>query len=189
VRSRVSREALVQGEPVVFYEIDSEDRVVAVNADWDEQILAGGGGTRCTSANVLGQPLMQFIVGDATRMFVRAALAAVRLGHEKRSLPYRCDTPAEHRRFEMVISPLPAGHVRIEHVLLSVTSRRFSLAALAQAGHMAGGWRCSQCLSVKRLGQAVWLEPESIQTSLLAADVCPRCAALLGSLGAAASAH
>jgi hypothetical protein len=75
----------------------------------------------------------------------------------------------------MVMSPLPGGGVRIEHVLVQRTPRLPGLQRLARAGHLAAGWCCSQCLSVKFLGANEWLPPENLNTSLLAADLCPAC--------------
>lgn len=166
---------------MAFYEIDRDDLIVAIDAEWDAQAQANGAGPRCATAAVLGRPLLDFIVGDATRMFVRAAVNAARVTRQTRVLPYRCDGPSEYRRFEMVISPLGDGRVRVEHVLVSAEPRKPGLRRLVEAGHMAGGWRCSQCLSVKLAGGSEWLPPESVETTLLAADVCPRCEARLAS--------
>lgn len=158
-----------------FYEIDHNDRIVALNADWDTQAAEGDGGPRCTTAAIIGRPLMDFLAGDATRMFMRSALQAVRLLGQTRRLPYRCDSPSDRRRLEMVMSPLPGGGVRIEHVLVEQTPRLPGLQRLARAGHMAGGWCCSQCLSVKLMGASEWQPPETLDTTLLAVDVCPPC--------------
>lgn len=159
----------------VFYEIDSHDRIVALNAEWDTQAAQGDGGPQCTAAAIIGRPLMDIMAGDATRMFIRSALQAVRLLGQTRRLPYRCDSPTDRRRFEMIISPLPAGGVRIEHVLVEQSPRLPGLQRLARAGHMAAGWCCSQCLSVKPMGANEWQPPETLDTTLLAVDVCPAC--------------
>ena len=160
---------------VAFYEVDGEDRIVALNADWDTQAQRNDGGPGCSAAAIIGRPLMDFMAGDATRMFMRSALQAVRLMGQTRKLPYRCDSPSERRRFEMVLSPLPNHGVRIEHVLVEQSPRLPGLQRLARAGHMAAGWCCSQCLSVKPLGAHEWQPPETLDTTLLAADVCPAC--------------
>lgn len=165
-----------------FYEIDGDDRIVALNANWDAQAQQGDGGPRCTAAAIIGRPLLDFMAGDATHMFMRSALQAVRLLGQTRRLPYRCDSPSQRRRFEMVISPLPAGGVRIEHLLVEQAPRLPGLQRLARAGHMAAGWCCSQCLSVKLMGASEWLPPEALDTTLLAADVCPTCQNRLASL-------
>jgi hypothetical protein len=158
-----------------FYEIDQDDRIVALNADWDIQAAQGDGGPRCTAAAIIGRPLMDFMAGDATRMFMRSALQAVRLLGQARTLPYRCDSPSERRRFEMVLGLLPCGGVRIEHVLVEQTPRFPGMQRLVRSGHIAPGWCCSQCLSVKLLGASEWQPPETRDAVLLAMDICPVC--------------
>jgi hypothetical protein len=152
---------------------------VAVNAQWDELAQASNGGAGCNSARVIGRPLLDFVAGDATRMFVRAALSAVRLLHQKRVLPYRCDSPSERRRFEMVISPLQNGHVLVEHVLVHAQARPPSLQRWAASGRQRAGRRCSQCLSVKPRASQAWRSAEDVDAPLLATDVCPPCMAQL----------
>jgi hypothetical protein len=106
-------------------------------------------------------------------MFVRAAIDAARHLRQPRLLPYRCDSPTERRRFDMVITPQTNGDVLVEHRLISSeprpTRRKRPISA-------ARGWRCSQCLSVCVEGNVQWLRVEEAPEGLLAADVCPACA-------------
>lgn len=160
---------------LTFYLVDRRNVVVEVGPDWDAIAGEAGGAPGALRAQVLGQPLLRFMVGDSTRMFVQAALDAARLGGRPRSLPYRCDSPSERRRFEMLIQPLEAGEVRVEHRWLGSEARR---PGGLQAGLLQRvGWRCSQCLRVRLRGSPEWVELDG--HAPLAQDLCGRCAAQL----------
>ena len=168
----------------MFYVIDANNRLVDVDRDWDSFLSHNGGAAHAASQQVLGQPLDQFLAGDATKMFVRAALDAARLLGQTRALPYRCDSPSERRQFEMVISPVGNGHVKVEHRLLSSQARTTRPSAPAQPTAL---WRCSQCLAVRHAGSPDWLSTDVAGLDVahsgatgthgpLAQDVCPSCA-------------
>lgn len=131
-------------------------------------------GAAPTSDKIIGRQLEAFLAGDATKMFVRAALDAARLLGESRRLPYHCDGPNGRRRFDMVISPLADGHVKVEHVLIEARPRvvRPPRARLA----VSAGWRCSQCLLVRLVGSTEWGDAHLEASAPLAYDVCPSCA-------------
>jgi hypothetical protein len=157
------------------YVVDGSNLIIEVDGEWDVAAAQAAGGHGAMRAQVVGLPLERFIAGDATKMFVRAALDAARLVNQTRALPYRCDSPIERRRFEMVISPLGDGHVEVDHRIVSV-ERRVPRSTV-QRPIRAAGWRCSQCLSVRWVGSTEWQEAEVC--NLLAQDVCPGCAARL----------
>jgi hypothetical protein len=159
----------------VHYVVDESNRIVGVDEGWDTSATEQAQpGAAPTGDKIIGRPLVEFLAGDATKMFVRAALDAARLLGESRRLPYRCDGPHERRRFEMVISPLADGHVKVEHILVEAFPRiaRHSRARLA----VSAGWRCSQCLSVRLVGSTVWGDSNLDSSAPLAYDVCPSCA-------------
>lgn len=163
----------------MHYLVDRANAIVDVSDSWDVSATAAEGAAGAMRHCVIGRPLESFMVGDATKMFVRSALEAARVLGQTRVLPYRCDTAAEHRRFEMVISPEANGHVKVEHRLLSATpvapgARRRSPAALQ--GQAKVGWRCSQCWKVRLVGTQAWVESEPPSSALLTQDVCPDCA-------------
>jgi hypothetical protein len=153
------------------YTVDVSNRIVAVDDEWDTAAVSSVPGGP-VAATIVGRPLDEFLVGDATKMFVRSALDASRLLGESRVLPYRCDSPAERRQYEMVISPLDDGLVKVEHRLVSseVRTPRRGLSPL----RARAGWRCSQCLAVRLAGTSVWIEDDCFVP--LAQDVCPSCA-------------
>jgi hypothetical protein len=166
----------------MFYVIDAKNCVVDVDSDWDSSLSSNGGAAHAARSQVLGRPLDQFLAGDATKMFVRAALDAARLLGQTRVLPYRCDSPTERRQFEMVISPASGGHVKVEHRLLSSQVRPASRSTSRSTGgpHPTGGWRCSQCLAVRYAGSLHWTSADVAAAGApLAQDVCPSCASRL----------
>ncbi len=161
----------------MMYEVDAQNIVVNVDSEWDAEAGRVNGGSGAMRVSIVGRQLESFMSGDATKMFVRAALDAARLLGETRVLPYRCDVPGERRYCEMVISPLANGHVTVAHKLVlaeaKVPSRQLhKLRALT-------GWRCSQCCRVRLSGSDVWIESEDQFDSRLVSDVCQDCAKAL----------
>lgn len=145
-----------------------------MDKDWDASATEQSQrNTAPTRDKIIGRPLEAFLAGDTTKMFVHAALDAARLLGESRRLPYRCDGPQERRRFEMVISPLAGGHVKVEHVLVEVLPRivRHARSRL----DVSAGWRCSQCLLVRLVGSTEWGDSNLDMNAPLAHDVCPSC--------------
>jgi hypothetical protein len=168
-------------EGAIFYLVDRSNVILDAGDGWDEAAVQADGGLRALRTQIIGKPLESFIVGDATRMFVRACLDSARHKKSTRVLPYRCDSATDHRSFEMIITPLDQGHVRVEHALTEarLRARRSPLRQKlnhSDVGSQRLGWRCSQCLCVRLLGQDDWrplpLEPQQ----KLAQDVCPDCA-------------
>lgn len=88
----------------MHYIVDRSNLIVGVDEDWDSSANEQSEpGDAPTADKIVGRPLDAILAGDATRMFVRAALDAARLLGESRRLPYRCDSAHERRRFEMLI--------------------------------------------------------------------------------------
>jgi hypothetical protein len=169
----------------MHYVVDRANLIIDVDEGWDAQAVQVQGGLDSVRAKVIGQPLEAFMVGDATKMFVRAALDAARLLRQTRVLPYRCDTVGLLRRFEMVISPLDDGCVRVAHEL--VEARPIEIRRKEPRSRGLVGCRCSQCLRVRLNGGNRWMELELEPQALLAQDICPRCARRLFETSATAS--
>jgi hypothetical protein len=161
----------------MLYEVDAQNIVVDVDTEWDAEAERMNGGFGAMRANIVGRPLESFMSGDATKMFVRAALDAARLMGETRVLPYRCDIPGERRHCEMVISPLANGHVKVVHklVLAVPTAPRHKL----RKARALAGWCCSQCCRVRLSGSDEWVESIQQFDSRLVSDVCQDCAKAL----------
>ena len=154
----------------IWYRLDSADRIAEVSAEWDA-VADGHGAPGARAANVVGRRIMEFLSGDPARMFVSAAVQSARVFRRPVTLPYRCDSDSERRRFEMSLHPVDDGGVRVEHQLVSVEPRPTVVAT-------TGGWRCSQCLRVRRPGSTMW-EETGAPPRFVALDVCPDCAGRL----------
>lgn len=166
------------------YQVDAEDRIVALCQEWDAFAIANQDmkqatrqgaipGTGPVASRVLGRPLFDFITGDATRLFMHAVLDGVRIMGRPRILPYRCDSALERRWYEMEAQPLADGGVRVLHRLLDSQPR--------QAPPLLCGkrWRCSQCLASRPLGRKVWVQEDVATGEVVGFDVCPACSSRL----------
>lgn len=162
----------------MHYVVDAANRIVDLDDDWDQAAAASQGGPGSLRQQLIGRQLESCLLGDATKMFVRAALDAARVLGQTRVLPYRCDNAEQHRRFEMVVSPLPDGQVKVTHRLVLATPLTARRAPLRPAT-APGGWRCSQCLRVRLIGAADWTDLALLPQDLLAQDICPDCAGRL----------
>lgn len=164
-----------------WYELDAEGRVTAVCPAWDAVASRAGAHAGTLQGSVIGQPLMRFISGDATRMYMDAALQAVRVTGQPRTLRYRCDTPVVRRSMEMTLRPRAGGAVRIEHRLIDQQTRVRGLTCCTDdaPGTRATGaeiMRCSVCLRLQR-ASLPWEEPEQVASPWLVVryTVCARC--------------
>ncbi len=158
----------------MMYEVDAHNKVVDVDTEWDVEAERAAGSEGPLRQRILGRSLESFMAGDATKMFVRAALDAARILGEARVLPYRCDVPGERRYMEMVVSPLDDGHVRVTHRL--VKAEAMPPRRPWPRVRIVGGWRCSQCCRVRLSGSEEWIETEDQFDARLLSDVCPECA-------------
>jgi hypothetical protein len=142
-----------------WYEVDQLDRVRAVSRDWDRFAVANDGPQAC-SHRVLGRPLRQFISGDATTMFMEAALQVVRVTGQVRELAYRCDAPDLRRDLVMTLEPLEHGAVRVTHHARGTTVVPQRQAVVTRPTGAATGedavWRCSRCLRLAPTLRGPW---------------------------------
>jgi hypothetical protein len=155
-----------------WYELDEQDRVRAVSPDWDRFAHANGG-KDAAGGRVIGRPLRSFIAGDVSRMFLEAALQAVRVTRRARTLRYRCDAPRLERHLEMTLIPLADGGVRVTHQPRHLAERadvgRFvtliDRAARVDAGPATAArppWRCTQCLRLSPHVDGPWRDPSPL---------------------------
>lgn len=156
----------------MFYRIDSRFRIIDLSADWDDFALANGGGPRACRTAWLGRCVTDGIAGDATRMFLRAAVDSARRLGQPRHLPYRCDNPGERRWFGMQVEALTDGSVTVSHQVLRIETRVPRPERLAT--------RCSQCLREHQRREPGWLLAARLRQAADGADelldaVCPDC--------------
>jgi hypothetical protein len=137
--------------------------------------LANGGGEGATRAVVIGRPLVDFVAGDAARMFVNTMLDSARLLGSLRVLPYRCDSPTRRRRFAMTVTAQAGGLVLFQHHLV-LDEPRPDPAMRQQAGATIR-WRCSQCPWARQPDAADRVVAGDMPSWLPTAEACRRCAA------------
>lgn len=119
----------------VVYSVDSQDRLTAVNAEWDRFAVANGSpGLR--SQEVLSRSLWDFVAGGSTRHIYTVVLAQARSGRRLR-FPFRCDAPDLRRFLEM--DAAGAGDAAVEFRVRTVkTEPREAVALLDPSRARAG---------------------------------------------------
>ena len=166
-----------------WYEVDASNRLIDVDPFWDVFALANGAQGNVTRDKIIGQPLMDFVTGDMTRMYVDVALKSARLKQMPRVLSYRCDAPGLKRWLEMTVEPLSGGRVRISHRLVSSSPTKIR-SEFRYSPKFVQWLRCSQCLKLALIDTPdVWHLPESIDlfqsggVVMVSDSVCPACQA------------
>ncbi|MEG3619005.1 hypothetical protein V5T82_11110 [Magnetovibrio sp. PR-2] len=143
--------------PPVAFTVDADNIIIDVNDQWDLFAIENDA-DGLVHAHVIGQPLLKYVTGDSTRMFVEVMLQGARVRNTIISKPYRCDSPDLKRALEMRIIPLDNHEVRLENHIVS-------LQTVAQPVHFIGHAtpssdrvkRCSMCNKVE-LDQE-WRDP------------------------------
>ncbi|MCX8012650.1 MAG: hypothetical protein N3A64_05820 [Desulfobacterota bacterium] len=87
----------------IFYRLNSQDKIIFVNEEWDLFAIANGG-EAVTSARVLYRSIRDFITDLTTRELYLQIMQRVRHGRSIK-FTFRCDSPAFRRLLEMNIHP------------------------------------------------------------------------------------
>ena len=143
--------------PPVTYTVDADNIIVEVNAEWD-RFAMDNDGDNLVQSHIIGQPLMNYITGDSTRMFVEVMFQGARVRKNMITKPYRCDSPDMKRALEMRIIPLDNQALKLEHQIVS-------LETVVQPVHFLGHnseaddriKRCSMCNKVELDNE--WRDP------------------------------
>lgn len=93
-----------------IYEIDSDDRIVFCNAEWDAFALANGGDDT-VFRNIKGKVLWNFVADASSKDLYRRLVVQVRNGRTVK-FSLRCDSPETFRMLEMKIYKTEADRVR-----------------------------------------------------------------------------
>lgn len=157
-----------------FCVVDSSLRVLWVGGDWDDFALSNDG-KACVANSVLSTPLTAHIsdvrTADAVAEMVRAVLKQQR----PLKVEYRCDSPAEIRRFRMTIQPMKDGRVLMVHDLRDAEIISVPLVPW-RFDPMADALKCSMCCSVS-VGSD-WVDPVVLGQDHprdVAFTLCPSC--------------
>lgn len=159
---------------IVSYTLDRNNRIVDIGGEWDHFAVENDARNLVTP-NVLGRSINEFIIGDATRMFLFTMLDCSRLLAKPLTRAYRCDSPQWRRFMEMTLEPTPHGVVELRHQLLRVEptnhSITFTVAPTGSRHEFVN--RCSICNRLRL--QNRWLEAdEAAHWGLLAkTGECP----------------
>ena len=158
---------------IVSYTLDRANRIVGVGGSWDNFALENDA-SNLLEPHVLGREIIDFVVGDTTRIFLFTMLDSSRVLEKPITRPYRCDSPQYRRFMEMTLEPRPQGVIELRHRLLRVEAVDYPIKFTAVPGNAPKGLikRCSMCNQIKIKGD--WLESsEAISKGLLAkADQC-----------------
>jgi hypothetical protein len=111
--------ALLDAEPII-YRIDSDDRIVFVNAAWRRSAQQNGAPTLASGA--VERSLWDFVEGVEVAMLWGELIARVRDGHVL-SIPYRCDSGGQRRDLVMALAPLQSGGVEFASTVSRVEDR------------------------------------------------------------------
>ena len=104
------------------YEIDWEDRIVALSDEWYRFARDNDAG-RSLIELLPGVSLWELITGAEVRYLYESIFAGVRRRQRPVRLPFRCDSPNLRRYMELEISPAEGGGLRLSGHLLHEESR------------------------------------------------------------------
>jgi len=144
----------------IEYVVDGQDKVVSVNEAWDKFALSNDA-PGLMSEWVVGRDWRNFVMGDATRMYMEAMLSAARIVGKRVGHSYRCDSPHEKRYVKLTVDPLPNDEVRFRHHTTKVLPQKYVLNFVVPTEpkpHTKKTKRCSMCNRIEH--QKQWLETE-----------------------------
>jgi len=147
----------------VCYRIDSDDRIIYVNDQWD-RFAGGNDGDGVRSSEVLGRSLWDFIDGLTTQQIYRQIVKRSRAGNAV-DYPLRCDAPDRRRLLQMDVRPADGGAVEFRSRIVSEEPRQ-ALSLLDRRFPRTGDLItvCSWCEKVRVGGR--WVEVEDAIAAL-----------------------
>jgi hypothetical protein len=170
----------------VCYWVDISDVIVDISPGWD--IFARqNNAPELDVRRVVGRNLLDFISGDATKMYVRTLIQSVRLLRRPIIRTYRCDSPDTRREMEMRITLEGTGLIRWEHRILQEQTlcQRLDFKVVQTPTPPTPKYvvRCSVCNRLK--APQGWSEPDYAPSLPSEPDgkipviygVCPECLA------------
>lgn len=165
----------------VIYELDCEDRIVAVNDAWSQFALANGT-PHLIATQVIGQGLWSLIDDTAVQQIYKALLSHVRAGHTI-EVPFRCDSPTVKRQLRLLMRPRTPEIV--EFVSRTQSEIEATYNPLWDTARRRGQQLvlvCSWCKRVRSAGG--WHPPEEAASDLIGSGneppmvshgICPAC--------------
>lgn len=141
------------------YWVDKNDIIESVSLFWDDFALANEG-REVVSAKVCGKPIWEFIADEQTVTWLKIIFENVRRKKAAVERQFRCDSPLEKRFMLMRVSPMNAGGLFVENILMKTELRRkpvFFEHSNSETDKRI--YRCSICGKIKK--HLVWTEPEA----------------------------
>lgn len=141
----------------IVYRIDSQDRIVFVNNEWQKFALANDAADYADE-KVLNRSIWDFITDDSTRLFYQEMINRVRT-NKIVSFQFRCDS-SEYRRFMKMNITAEGNEVQFESRILR-SERRNPQAILDRNAERSEKFVviCGWCKKIN-IGQAIWKEIE-----------------------------
>lgn len=155
---------------LVAYRLDRDDRIVEIEGDWS------------AVPGVVGSLIWRFVRGTDLRDIYRRLFRAAREGRSL-EFPYRCDSPAARREFNLAIERHQDGTLAVVSRLSRVWERDEPLAVTSVPHDDTLVLRCSVCNDFRVRGQWADIVDGAAARRLLATErpvrvyysVCPRC--------------
>lgn len=168
--------------PIYYYEIDSEDKIVAANDNWDSFAIENDG-QDFLFEKIKGSSVWDHISDPATTELYRRIFGAAREGHPVQFF-LRCDSPAVRRMLHVSVSPTGEGRVRVSTLLFRADERE-PLDLRAAPDEDADALKVCTWCSKFELGENEWREIEAAAAAFEEGDVpvkhkmthaiCPPC--------------
>lgn len=153
------------------YRINSEDRIVSVDAAWDKYAVSNEA-PELEGTNVIERKLWEFVADEMTRHIYQQMLVEVRRGRTM-AFDFRCDSPDTRRFLEMRMTPLPDDGVQFE-TLTKLVEERSSQELYRRSSEYIDELviTCSWCKKIKT-AENVWHEVEQAIQILQLFDLDP----------------
>ncbi len=168
-----------------WYELDAEDRLVAVCRQWDS-FARENAPADAVAATVLGRPLWNFVAGFPAEPLLRRLVRDARAAAGPVEAPFRCEASALERHMLLRADVLDGGRIRITTRLVGEAAR---VTPAADGDGPAGGElirMCSWCSRI-RLDDGGWMElPDAVarlglfcgaEIAPISHGMCARCVA------------
>ncbi len=139
----------------IKYRLDSDDRIVGVNDEWDH-FANQNSGDEVLSAKVMNRPIEDFIDDPETRDFYSRTIDKVRNGNMS-IFQFRCDSPERRRLLEMRVELTDEGLVEFTSRPIWIQERSREVLFDASAPRTSAMLRvCSWCNRIFVNGS--WIE-------------------------------
>lgn len=170
------------------YRVDSDDRIVWVDAWWLAFARENGAPT-LDEKSVIGRSIWDYVAGEVTRRLFSEIHDRVRSSGVPAILPFRCDSPSLQRHMRLKITRENGGHLSYESHLLRVEPQRYCCAVDSSLPHSNCFLTMCSCCKRALLESVGWLEVEDISARLRLFDqsevpelrytVCPDCESVM----------